>query len=50
VRRKHLGALGRERVESDLGWHVQAQKLLSVYERLFPGSVRVHTAPQRKVS
>jgi glycosyltransferase involved in cell wall biosynthesis len=40
ARRRHLGTLGRERVESELGWHVQAKKLLSVYERLFPGSVR----------
>jgi glycosyltransferase involved in cell wall biosynthesis len=39
VRRQHLGTLGRERVESDLGWHVQAKKLLSVYERLFPGAL-----------
>jgi glycosyltransferase involved in cell wall biosynthesis len=48
VRRQHLGTLGRERVESDLGWHVQAKKLLSVYERLFPGALS--REPSRKAS
>jgi glycosyltransferase involved in cell wall biosynthesis len=39
VRRKRLGELGRQRVEGELGWHVQAERLRSVYARLFPGAL-----------
>ena len=34
ARRRRLGERGRERVEGELGWHVQAQKLKAVYELL----------------
>jgi len=32
-----LGVRGKNRIEETLGWHHQAQALLSVYERFFPG-------------
>ena len=34
-RRLHMGALGRQRVETTLGWHHQASRLLEAYDMLW---------------
>lgn len=40
-RRARLGAAGRARVEQTLAWHHQQRALIGVYDRLFPGELRL---------
>jgi len=41
ARRARLGAAGRARVEQTLAWHHQQRALIGVYDRLFPGELRL---------
>jgi glycosyltransferase involved in cell wall biosynthesis len=36
-RRKQMGRLGRERIETELAWSQQSKKLLQAYETLHRG-------------
>ncbi|MBL1074069.1 glycosyltransferase family 4 protein [Nocardia sp. 2] len=40
IRRKHMGELGRDRVERELSWDTSRENLLSFYARVFRTSVR----------
>jgi len=37
-RRSRMAQIGRERIQSELGWHVTSRNLLRAYETLLPGS------------
>lgn len=52
VRRRRMGELGRQRVESELSWEVSRRNLIGFYERLLDGRFnvrRLHFALHRPV-
>lgn len=47
IKREHMGAFGRRRIEEVLEWKYEAPKLLQAYERLFSSNAAAPTPSER---